>query len=62
MVRGRPVKDPVASIAQASGIRYRRIVLKDRWLKKTSGPLLVFRDADQKPAALLPRRSGRCNS
>jgi ATP-binding cassette subfamily C protein len=56
MVSGRPVKSPVASIAQASGVRYRRVALKDNWLKRSSEPLLVFRNADEKPLALLPRR------
>ena len=56
MVSGRPVKSPVASIAQASAVRYRRVALKDNWLNKSSEPLLVFRNADEKPAALLPRR------
>ena len=55
MVSGRVVKNPVEAIAQASGVRYRRVALKDRWMKKSSEPLLVFRDADERPAALLPR-------
>ncbi len=57
MVRGKAVKNPVASIAQASGIRYRRVALKDNWLRSGSEPLLVFRDADNAPAALLPWRT-----
>lgn len=56
MVNGLPVKNPVASIAQASGVRYRRVALKDRWLTASSEPLLVFGNADEKPAALLPGR------
>jgi NHLM bacteriocin system ABC transporter ATP-binding protein len=55
MVRGRPVRNPVASIAQSSGIRFRRVALKGNWLKRSTEPLLVFRDADEKPLALLPR-------
>jgi NHLM bacteriocin system ABC transporter ATP-binding protein len=56
MIAGRPVKNPVAAIAQASGVRYRRVALKDKWLKQSSEPLLVFRNADETPLALLPRR------
>jgi NHLM bacteriocin system ABC transporter ATP-binding protein len=58
ILQGRPVKSPVDSIAQASGIRARRVALKDRWLTNGSEPLLVFRNADERPAALLPRRWG----
>jgi NHLM bacteriocin system ABC transporter ATP-binding protein len=58
MVRGRPVNQPVAAIARASGLRVRRVVLKDRWSTRAREPLLVFRDADNAPAALLPRRKG----
>jgi NHLM bacteriocin system ABC transporter ATP-binding protein len=58
MVRGLQVKNPVAAIAQASGIRYRRVALKDDWWKAGSEPLLVFRNDDNHPLALLPRRSG----
>jgi NHLM bacteriocin system ABC transporter ATP-binding protein len=46
---------PITAIAQASGIRYRPIHLKGKWLKNSSEPLLVFRGRDLTPAALLPR-------
>jgi NHLM bacteriocin system ABC transporter ATP-binding protein len=55
MVRGRPVTNPVAAVAQSSGVRHRRVALKGAWLRRSTEPLLVFRDADEKPAALLPR-------
>ncbi len=58
MRRGRPVRHPVAAIARASGFQIRKVVLKDRWATHGSEPLLVFRDADNAPAALLPRRKG----
>jgi NHLM bacteriocin system ABC transporter ATP-binding protein len=59
MLRGRPIKNPVSSIAHASGIRYRRVALKDDWWKQGSEPLLVFRNEDNHPFALLPRRARR---
>src|SRR5262245_47613133 len=58
LVRGNKVKDPVAAIAQASGVRYRRIALKDQWLDGRE-PLLAFRDKDGAPVALWPQRNGR---
>jgi NHLM bacteriocin system ABC transporter ATP-binding protein len=56
LLRGRVVKNPVAFIAKASGVRYRRVALKDDWFKGSSEPLLVFGNDDNRPAALLPRR------
>jgi NHLM bacteriocin system ABC transporter ATP-binding protein len=58
MMRGRAVADPVAAIARASGLRYRRVALKDRWFTRSSEPLIAFRGEDARPAALLPRRGG----
>ena len=58
MIRGRPAKHPVAALARASGLRVRKVVLTDRWSTRGREPLLVFRDADNAPAALLPRRGG----
>src|SRR5207237_3837688 len=52
LVRGLPVKSPVASIAQASGVRYRRVALKDEWWRRGSEPLLAFRE-DHSPPALV---------
>jgi NHLM bacteriocin system ABC transporter ATP-binding protein len=56
MVRGLTVHSPVAAVAQASGIRYRQVALKDTWATAGSEPLLVFRNDDGAPAALLPGR------
>jgi NHLM bacteriocin system ABC transporter ATP-binding protein len=58
LVRGLTVKSPVASIAQASGVRYRRVALKDEWWRHGSEPLLAFRQGDE-PLALMPRGSRR---
>lgn len=46
--------NPVARIAAASGLRYRRVVLKGRWWANLSGPLLAFRESDRRPLAVLP--------
>ena len=48
------LKDPVASIARASGVRYRVVALKGKWWTDASGPLVAFRDIDNHPLALLP--------
>jgi NHLM bacteriocin system ABC transporter ATP-binding protein len=49
-----PLKDSVGSIARASSLRHRIVVLKGRWWLDASGPLLAFRDSDNRPVALLP--------
>jgi NHLM bacteriocin system ABC transporter ATP-binding protein len=46
--------DPVARIAAASGLRHRRVVLKGKWWVNLAGPLLVFRESDRRPMAVLP--------
>lgn len=55
LLRGLPMKDPVAGVARASGIRTRRVALKANWMRADAGPLLVFRDSDGAPMALLPK-------
>jgi len=50
--------DPVERIAAASGLRYRRVVLKGRWWVNSSGPLLAFRESDRRPMAVLPSSRG----
>jgi NHLM bacteriocin system ABC transporter ATP-binding protein len=45
----------VTAICEASGVRMRRISLKNSWWKDESGPLLVFRKQDSRPLALLSR-------
>lgn len=52
--------DPVASIARASGLRARRVVLSDNWWRQDNGPLLGFAAADGRPQALLATTPGRC--
>lgn len=47
-------KDLLGDIARASQIRIRKIVLKDNWWKEDNGALLVYREADGQPLALLP--------
>jgi NHLM bacteriocin system ABC transporter ATP-binding protein len=59
MRRGIKIKDPVASIARASGIRMRQVALRGGWWTQDSGPMLAFRDIDSRPVALLPRSRGR---
>jgi ATP-binding cassette subfamily C protein len=51
--------DPIVSIARASGVRTRRVVLSERWWCKDNGPLLGFASADGQPLALLPTGPGR---
>lgn len=47
-------KDLLGDIAHASRIRTRQIILKETWWQEDNGPLLVFREADGQPMALLP--------
>ena len=53
-----PIKDLIASIARASDLRYRVVVLKGQWWVNSSGPLLAFRESDMRPVALLPAADG----
>jgi NHLM bacteriocin system ABC transporter ATP-binding protein len=57
--RGIQGAESVEAIARASGIRARRVALKGEWWREQSGPLLVFRDEDHRPAAVFPAWSGR---
>jgi len=57
--RGAQGQETVEAIARASGVRARRVALKGEWWREQSGPLLVFRDEDHRPAAVLPTWSGR---
>ncbi|HEY6349438.1 MAG TPA: NHLP bacteriocin export ABC transporter permease/ATPase subunit [Candidatus Angelobacter sp.] len=57
MLRGLNPRDPVTSIAQASGIRVRTIALKGTWWVHDSGPFLAFLEEGNRPVALLPRSS-----
>jgi ATP-binding cassette subfamily C protein len=51
-------RDPLAAIAGASRVRTRRVALRGRWWTGEHGPLLAFREADQRPVALLPSAGG----
>ena len=55
---GATIKDVVAAIASASSLRHRVVVLKGKWWKNANGPLLAFRDSDNRPMALLPSPNG----
>jgi ATP-binding cassette subfamily C protein len=57
--RGPETEESVEAIARASGVRARRVALKGKWWREQSGPLLVFREEDNRPAAALPGWSGR---
>ncbi len=59
MFRGIPMPDPVAQIARASGVRVRRVALRADWWREDGGPIVAFRDKDQRPVALLPASPGR---
>jgi NHLM bacteriocin system ABC transporter ATP-binding protein len=48
-------RDPLDEISRASRVRMRRVALKGDWWRKDSGPLLGFRDADERPVALLQK-------
>jgi NHLM bacteriocin system ABC transporter ATP-binding protein len=48
------LKEPLAAIARASGVRYRVVALKGKWWTDALGPLVAFRDEDSQPLALLP--------
>ncbi len=56
MTRGIPMKDPVASVCRASGVRHRRVVLDESWYKREGPPLLVYRESDKQPFAMLPKK------
>ncbi len=58
--RGAESADSVEALARASGIRTRRVALKGEWWRQQGSPLLVFRDSDRRPMAVLPAWGGRC--
>jgi len=58
LVRDKPVADPVAAIASASGVRIRRVALKGQWWREADYPLLAWSEADEHPLALLPNGRG----
>lgn len=58
LINGKPVSDPVAAIARASGVRLRRVALKGKWWREADHPLLVS-DTKKQPMALLPNGKRR---
>lgn len=50
---------PIEAIARASGIRIRRVTLRDYWWKKDCGPLLAYTKKENQPVALLPTGRGK---
>jgi ATP-binding cassette subfamily C protein len=55
---GGPAADPVESIARASGVRYRTVLLAEGWWAHEHGPMLARREADRAPVALVPAARG----
>jgi len=51
-------RDPMSAIAQAARVRTRQVMLKGKWWKQESGPMVGFFDPDRRPAALLPGPRG----
>lgn len=51
--RDKKLRDPLANIAKASGIKTRKVILEGEWWKKSNGPLLAFMEDSQRPVALL---------
>ncbi|MBN2305615.1 MAG: NHLP bacteriocin export ABC transporter permease/ATPase subunit [Anaerolineae bacterium] len=49
-----PHQDPLSEIARTSGVRLRRVLLRDDWYHHDNGPLLAFQGEDEYPVALLP--------
>jgi NHLM bacteriocin system ABC transporter ATP-binding protein len=47
------LKDPLEAIARASGVRYRRVLLRGRWWRADCGPLIGYLRETQSPVALL---------
>jgi ATP-binding cassette subfamily C protein len=50
--------DPLVEIARASRFRVRRVLLKGQWWQKETTPLLAYREADDRPVAVLPSGFG----
>lgn len=57
--RARATADPLVRICALARVRSRRVILRDDWWRRDSGPLVAFRLAeperqDKRPVALLP--------
>ncbi len=53
------LKEPIEAIARASGVRVRRVTLRDSWWKFDCGPLLAYTREENRPVALLPTGRGK---
>ncbi len=51
-------RDPVSAIAQAARVQMRQVMLKSRWWRLESSPMVAFLEKDTRPVALLPGRRG----
>jgi NHLM bacteriocin system ABC transporter ATP-binding protein len=51
--KGEKMADPVGETARVSMVRHRKVLLRDDWWTKDSGPILAFFE-DGRPAALIP--------
>jgi ATP-binding cassette subfamily C protein len=51
---GSQSKDYLGDIARASRSRVRKVVLKGEWYRQDGGPILVYLEEDNRPAALIP--------
>jgi NHLM bacteriocin system ABC transporter ATP-binding protein len=48
------IREPLQSIARASRLKIRRVLLRDNWWQHDCGSLVAFTEADNQPVALLP--------
>ena len=48
------VKEPLEAIARASQLRLRQVLLRGRWWRQDSGPLVAYTQEGRYPVALLP--------
>ncbi|WP_338552763.1 NHLP bacteriocin export ABC transporter permease/ATPase subunit [Paenibacillus sp. KS-LC4] len=51
-------RSPIQEIAEASGVRSRKVVLKGEWWKEDNGPLVAFMELSREPVALIPASTG----
>ncbi len=50
------VKEPLEAISRASQLRLRQVLLRGRWWRQDSGPLVAYTQEGRYPVALLPVR------
>ncbi|MBW7474046.1 NHLP bacteriocin export ABC transporter permease/ATPase subunit [Paenibacillus oenotherae] len=55
--KGTQSLNPLHDIAQASGVRSRKVVLKGEWWKEDNGPLVAYLEESSEPIALVPSSS-----